>query len=95
MKRTLISHKDNLRSEFVTEDEKMVMHTVQDVSKTLNYVKQLEEQKPGKDLRHVAEVPLVIYEKAKLEGWADDPKAWKKWLNAPENKPFRTWKGKV
>ena len=23
------------------------------------------------------------------------PKAWKKWLNNPDNKPFRTWKGKV
>ena len=26
---------------------------------------------------------------------AKDQKAWKKWLNNPDNKLFRTWKGKV
>ena len=55
----------------------------------------LEENKPGKDFRHVAEVPIIIYNKAVREGWVNDPKAWKKWLNNPDNKLFRTWKGKV
>jgi hypothetical protein len=51
--------------------------------------------KPGKDFRHVAEVPLVVYQQACREGWASDMKAWKKWLNNSDNKVFRTWQGKL
>ena len=38
---------------------------------------------------------MVIYEKAILEGWANDTDKWKKWLNDNDNKVFRSWKGKV
>lgn len=93
--KTVIAHKDNLRTELITEDETIKAVTTQDVSKTLKYVKDLGDNDPGKDLRHVAEVPMVIYEKAVIEGWANDQEAWKKWLNSPENKPFRTWQGKI
>ena len=46
-------------------------------------------------MRHVAEVPQVIWEKAVQEGWSKDKDAWKKWLNDPANKVFRTWPGKI
>ena len=62
---------------------------------TLDYVKNLSENKPGKDFRHVAEIPMVVYQRACREGWAQDSAQWKKWLNHSDNKPFRTWKGKV
>ena len=95
-RRTLIDHKSGYTHEFVTEDDKVIYHTQQDVQPTLEYVKNLSDTlKPGKDLRHVAEVPMVIYQRAMREGWAKDQKAWKKWLNNPDNKLFRTWKGKV
>ena len=93
--KTVIAHKDNLRTELITEDETIKAVTTQDVSKTLEYVKNLGDNAPGKDFRHVAEVPMVVYEKAVQEGWANDQSAWKKWLNSPENKPFRTWQGKI
>jgi hypothetical protein len=93
--KTVIANKENLRTELVTEDETIKAITTQDITKTLKYVKDLGEYSPGNDLRHVAEVPIVIYEKAVLEGWANDMSAWKKWLNSPENKPFRTWQGKI
>ena len=46
-------------------------------------------------MRHVAEIPMVIYQKMVREGSIHDKNALKKWLNNPDNKMFRTWKGKV
>ena len=94
-KTTLIDHKKGLQSIFATEDEKVVYQTKQDIQPTLDYVKHLSAHTPGKDFRHVAEIPMVIYQKALREGWAKDSAQWKKWLNHSDNKPFRTWKGKV
>ena len=94
-KTTVIDHKKNFKSVFATEDNKFIYHTKQDVNPTLEYVKQLSEQTPGKDLRHIAEVPMIVYQKAVREGWAQDSAKWKDWLNHSDNKPFRTWKGKV
>jgi|TARA_B100000123_G_scaffold234813_1_gene185503 hypothetical protein len=96
MKRTtLIANKSGLKTEFHTEDGKGVTTTTQDVSNTIGYVKQLRDNTPGKDLRHVAEVPLVIWEKAVQEGWHKDKAKWRQWLNNPDNAIFRTWPGKV
>ena len=94
-KRTVIDTRTNFVSEFATEDDKFVYHTQQNVAPILKHVKDLQELKPGKELRHVAEVPMVIYQKAIREGWANDKAKWKKWLNDPNNKLFRTWQGKV
>ena len=93
--KTVIAHKDNLRTELITEDETIKAVTTQDVSKTLKYVKDLGDNSPGKDLRHVAEVPLIVYQRACREGWANDMKQWRKWLNKSDNKVFRTWQGKL
>ena len=46
-------------------------------------------------MRHIAEVPMVIWNKALREGWSQDSAKWKEWLNNPDNKVFRTWQGKV
>lgn len=43
--------------------------------------------------RHVARVPMTIYEQSLLEQW--DEADWKKWLNDPQNQPFRIWQGRV
>jgi len=96
-KKTTIDNKKNFGSQFITEDDKLVYHTKQNVQPVIDHVKNLKDNtiKPGKDLRHVAEVPMVVYQKAIREGWANDDKAWKKWLNNPDNKVFRTWEGKV
>jgi len=94
-KTTLIDHRKGYKSVFATEDDKVVYHTKQDIQPTLDYVKNLSEYTPGKDLRHVAEIPMVVYQRAVREGWAQDSAQWKKWLNHSDNKPFRTWKGKV
>lgn len=94
-KRTLIDAKTGSTSEFITEDDKIIYHTKQDIQPVIEHCKALAENKPGKDFRHVAEVPMVIYQKAMREGWVKDKAKWKKWLNDPDNKVFRTWQGKV
>jgi hypothetical protein len=96
-KRTITDHKTGYKSEFVTEDDKLHYHTTQDVAPVIDHVKKLRDNtlKPGKDLRHIAEVPMIIWQKAVREGWSDDSAKWKQWLNNPDNKVFRTWQGKV
>jgi hypothetical protein len=38
--------------------------------------------------RHVARVPLSIWDQACREGWSDDNKAWARWLRDPDNRAF-------
>ena len=49
-KTTLIDHKKGFKSVFATEDENVVYHTQQNIQPTLDYVKNLSEYTPGKDL---------------------------------------------
>ena len=49
----------------------------------------------SRELRHVAEIPMSVYLRACQEGWANDPKAWKKWANDPDNRDFRVAPGRV
>jgi hypothetical protein len=94
-KRTIIDSQSGLISEFATEDDKNIYHTTQNVQPILDNVKNLSYNKQRKELKHVAEVPMVIYQQAIREGWANDRKKWKNWLNDPDNKLFRIWQGKV
>lgn len=43
--------------------------------------------------RHVARVPMTVYEQSLLEQWDEDD--WKRWLNDPQNADFRVWQGRV
>ena len=54
---TVIDHKTGFTNEFITEDNKDIYHTTQDLNPVIEHCKMLAENKPGKDLRHVAEVP--------------------------------------
>jgi len=46
---------------------------------------------------HVAEIPNIVYADlvSKFGRPADNPKAWKQWLNDSENKAFRTGGGNI
>lgn len=73
------------------------MQTTQDVTSIIDFCreKQADTQLTRDDgLRHVAEVPITIYEQAVREGW-DTPEGWRRWMNNPDNACFRTWKGRV
>jgi len=93
--KTILDHTTGFKNEFVTEDNKNIYHTSQNVQPTIELAKNLGEMTPGKEFRHVAEIPMVIYQKMVRDGSIRDRKALKKWLNNPDNKLFRVWKGKV
>ena len=93
--RTIIDHTTGLKNEFVIEDNKHIYHTTQDVKPVIEAVKNYSELQPGKEFRHVAEIPMVIYQQTLREGSVKDKQHLKKWLNVPDNKMFRVWKGKI
>jgi hypothetical protein len=75
---------------------KLTFETLEDHEPTIESAKALREHVTRRDpFRHVARVPLIVYEKALREGWADDEAAWKRWLNSSENRDFRVWEGTV
>lgn len=45
--------------------------------------------------RRVASIPMPIYQKLRERGITRDPKAFKAWLNDPDNRAFRTSPGRV
>jgi hypothetical protein len=65
-----------------------------DVDKVLESVKRDEELLDNSSTNKLlARVPLTVYEQSIHENWDDAD--WKRWLNEPDNKLFRVWKGKV
>ena len=57
-----------------------------------NTTKRRDRWGPGK---HVAEIPLVVYYQLQRDGILDDQAALAKWLDRPENLPFRTAVGSL
>lgn len=47
------------------------------------------------DMHRIASIPMTLYMQLKQQGIVDDPKAFKAWLNDPENRYFRTKTGRV
>lgn len=80
---------------FHQEDDKIIIEQRQDVSHIVEAAKILADQPPGKDFRHMAFVPETVLNDAFVNGWIHDPKAWKAWLNNPDNARFRTWNGRA
>jgi hypothetical protein len=77
------------------EDGKTWIETSQDVDPIIQAARILADEPPGKDFRHVAFMPEEAMNQALVDGWFNDPKAIKKWVNDPANRDFRTWKGRI
>ncbi|MBU9259096.1 hypothetical protein KTD13_01880 [Burkholderia multivorans] len=54
-----------------------------------------ERARWGDGMTKVASIPLVVLEDLKKKGILDDQTAFKKWLDDPENRFFRTRPGKL
>lgn len=54
-----------------------------------------EDHKSGGDLKFAARIPLSVWTHLQEVGIAKDPEALKKWLNDPDNREFRVWKGRL
>jgi len=78
--------------------DETAFHSVseQDVAPVIDDVKMFQDDEgASKNMKHVAEIPMVIVQKMMADGSWGDPAAMKKWLNAHENQCFRVWRGKV
>jgi hypothetical protein len=88
---------DGVRRTMILDDEapdRFVVHTQQVLDEILSGIaRDRELQDPANDNRHVARLPVEIFERMILEGWGPDDEA--RWLNSPEAAPFRIWKGRV
>jgi hypothetical protein len=77
------------------EDGIIAIETRQDVTGLVDLAKNMSEIPPDREFRHVGFVPDYVWNDATRQGWLHDKKAWKKWLNDPDNRAFRTWKGRL
>jgi hypothetical protein len=56
----------------------------------------LAENQSGKEeFRLAARVPMPVVEKAMLDGSFHDDNFWRSWMNDPDNRDFRVWKGRI
>lgn len=79
-----------------TDDEGITVQTLEDVEPIIDEAKALRENHKARGhLKHVARVPSSVVEQSIREGWFNDPKAWDRWLNDPQNRDFRVWEGTV
>lgn len=68
--------------------------TEQRMDRIIEQAKALSENHKERSVnKHLATVPISVYEQSIHEQW--DEADWKKWLNDPANEPFRVWKGRV
>lgn len=79
----------------VTGEGEYVIETVQDSTKIIEANKRSYNDVTGKfgNNSKVASIPLSVYYELKKQGIADDPTAFKKWLNQSDNQAFRTRSG--
>ena len=79
--------------------DKFVIETTQDVSDIIARnrasANDVDKHKPWGEWSKVASLPLSIYYDLKQQGILDDKKRFKKWLNDPDNKYFRTRGGRI
>lgn len=74
-------------------DKTFTIENKEDVEPLIEVAKDMSDLQPSKELRHAAVIPKFVLDQSMRENWTK--KDWKKWANAHENKPFRTWQGKL
>tara|TARA_B100000902_G_scaffold253356_1_gene239863 strand:- start:2245 stop:2571 length:327 start_codon:yes stop_codon:yes gene_type:complete len=79
--------------------DRFVIETTQDVTELIKRNKRslndIDRHQPYGEWSKIASLPLSVYWDLKKQGIVDDRNAFKKWLNDPDNKYYRTRVGKV
>lgn len=65
---------------YAEEDGRTFIDSRQDCEHIVEAAKVLSRETPGKDFRLVGFIPETVLNQAFVEGWADDPRAIRKWL---------------
>jgi hypothetical protein len=95
-RRTVYYDANGIRRTLIVDDERpgFVVQTEQNVDEILaGIARRRELMRQGGDTRHVAQIPVEIFERMVLEGWGPDDEA--RWLNSSEAAPWRIWRGRV
>lgn len=92
-----------IRRRLYYEDGRIVHHTQQDVKEITDLAKYRYNETDGHSIPegnygvHVAYIPTTIYydiiRKARTEAERDE--LLRRWLNDPDNRAFRSWKGRI
>lgn len=81
------------------EGDDVIIENVQDVQTLVDQNKALYAQSHASDpygeFDRVASLPLTVYWDLQERGILDDEEAFRKWLNDPANRHFRTRPGKI
>lgn len=98
--KTYIFGKDQTvtRRVHTNSDESVSWSIEEKLDDTLKYCAERRRDSPRRfaaAMSPVAEIPISVYEKALIEGWANDPEAWRKWANDPDNKALRLTEGRL
>jgi hypothetical protein len=83
-------HYDDTDDSFTIETVQDVGELVEDNKAQFNEYTSLDRMGEG---RRVASIPMNVYWDLKQRGIVDDPAAFKRWLNDPDNRFFRTSPG--
>jgi hypothetical protein len=102
-KETYFNNGDVLRElgSDLSAPNEVTVHTAQNLEPVAELADQLREHhkvighRKSHNLVPICEIPMIEYERAFREGWVNDPKAWKKWMNDPVNKMFRITDGRA
>lgn len=62
------------------EDGRFYVESRQDAEPIVEWVKQRANMPDDKDFKFVGSVPMSAVNQALIEGWANDPAAWRKYL---------------
>lgn len=62
------------------EDGRTYIESRQDAEPIIEFVKDMANAPQDKDFKYLGTVPMSAVNNALVEGWANDPKAWRKYL---------------
>lgn len=80
---------------YAEEDGRKFIQTQQDCEGIVKAAKAMSDMPHSKDFKPVALIPQEVLNQAFIEGWFEDPIAWKRWANDPANRDFRITTGRV
>jgi hypothetical protein len=76
-------------------DGTFTIETKEDIEPLIKVAHNMSSLQPSKEWRHSAVIPKFVLDDSLRKGWFKDNKKWKKWANDHQNKPFRTWPGRL
>ena len=92
------SYRDGVARTAIADENEGLLHIVveQEVTRILEEIHALRQTVvPFSTNKHAARLPVPIYEDLERRGIANDPVAFKKWLNGPEAAPWRIYQGQL